>query len=157
MMRLDRRLPPPQRFVSHFLMFSASPLLRHLHLTLMEKTYIAVWDKKRPHLSSNGACSWIMESQPAVDLHCLPFPHLCYTISRLSIHQTQIRLYIYMCVETVRVGEIYRLFKKKKHVKIVMKLQCGPCWVKRNTTKKDLIMFRFRALASTPNNSALRH
>ncbi len=156
MMRLDRRLPPPQRFVSHFLMFSASPLLLHLHLTLMEKTYIAVWDKKRPHLSSNGACSWIMESQLLLTYTVCLFP-----ISVTPFHASPfIKLkygYTYISVETVRVEELYCLFKKKKHVQIVMKLQCGPCRVKRNTTKKDLIPFRFRALAATPNNSALRH
>lgn len=133
MMRFDRRLPPPQRFVSHFLMFSASPLLLHLHLTLMENTYIAVWDKKRPHLSSNGACSWIMESQLL-----LTYTVCLFLISVTPFHASPfIKLkygYTYICVETVRVGEIYHLFKKKKkkNVKIVVKLQCGRCRVKRN-------------------------
>lgn len=131
MMLFDRRRPPPQRFVSHFLMFSASPLLLHLHLTLMEKTYIAAWDKKRPHLSSNGACSWIMESQLL-----LTYTVCLFLISVTPFHASPfIKLkysYTYISVETVRVVEIYHLFEKKRNVRIVVKLQCGQCRVKRN-------------------------
>lgn len=140
MMQSDGRFPPPQRFVSHFFMFSASPFLLHLHLTLMEKTYIAPWDKKRPHLSSNGACFWIMESQLL-----LTYTVCLFLISVTPFHASPfIKFkygYIYiiysMCVETVWVVEIYLPVKKKKtkqkkHVKIVVKLQCGPHWVKQN-------------------------
>lgn len=112
-LRSDRRIPPPQSFMSRFIMFSASPLLFRLHLTLMEKTYIAVWDKKRPHLSSNGACSWIMESQLL-----LTYTVCLFLISVTPFHASPfIKLkysYTYISVETVRVVEIYHLFEKKK-------------------------------------------
>lgn len=120
-------------------MFSASPFLLHLHLTLTEKTYIAPRDKKRPHLSSNGACSWIMESQLL-----LTYTVCFFLISVTPFHASPFIKFKYgytyiiygMCVETVSGRHIPSIKKKKKHVKIVVKLQCGPCWVKRNNQNR---------------------
>lgn len=111
----------------------------------MEKTHIAPGDKRRAHLSSNGACAWITESQLL----------LTYTVCLLRDSATQfhaspfIKLKYSTCI--ISSARIIYARKRQKHTlylqrRMLRLRNCNARTVKQ-TTKTDLITIRFWALA----------